>query len=131
MRMLQSEFSEQKRSDVFNAYNMAIGSLGEAAKYVSKASLVDRAMKYTAPRFYVTYERAARVISSIRKGRIPKMRNRLKFEMYRDIYHILVTKTDGSMKALREVLDGEAPSFYIDRPHFERLIRQSLRGGRS
>ncbi|MCF2603376.1 hypothetical protein JQM84_06715 [Parabacteroides distasonis] len=125
--MLQSELSEQKRLDVYHAYQRSIAKFGDSARFVSKSTLFDEAMRMSAPRFYVTYERAARIISSFRKGNIPDMSNPLKMEMYRDIYRLFVEKTDGKIKSLRGVLEMEAPSFYIDKRHFARLIRQSLK----
>ena len=127
--MLQSELSEQKRLDVYHAYKRSIAKFGDSARFVSKSTLFDEAMKMTAPRFYVTYERAARIISSFRKGIIPNITNPLKMEMYRDIYKLFVENTDGKIRSLRSVLDMEAPSFYIDKRHFVRLIRQSLKTG--
>ena len=64
--MLQSELSEQKRNDVYNAYKESIAKFGDSARFVSKSTLFDEAMRMKAPRFYVTYERAARIISSFR-----------------------------------------------------------------
>ena len=125
--MLQSELSEQKRNDVYNAYKESIAKFGDSARFVSKSTLFDEAMRMKAPRFYVTYERAARIISSFRKGIIPNMSNQLKLEMYRDIYRIFVERTDGNIRSLRNLLEMEAPSFYIDKRHFVRLIRQSLK----
>lgn len=125
--MLQAELSEQKRKDVYNAYKSSIAKFGDSARFVSKSTLFDEAMRMTAPRFYVTYERAARIISSFRKGIIPEINNPLKLEMYRDIYRLFVERSDGRIGSLRKILEMEAPSFYIDKRHFVRLIRQSLK----
>ena len=125
--MLQAELSKQKRRDVYKAYKDSIAKFGDSARFVSKSTLFDEAMRMSAPRFYVTYERAARIISSFRKGIIPNISNQLKLEMYRDIYRLFVERTDGRIKSLRAILEMEALSFYIDKRHFVRLIRQSLK----
>ena len=127
--MLQRELTQQKESDVYNAYRLAIASMGEDARYVSKSALVDKAMSYPAPRFYVTFERAARIIARIRKGILPDRMTTLKMEMYRDLYGLFLQKTDGRISSLRNMLEMEAPSFYIDKPHFNRIIRNKLKGG--
>ena len=46
--MLQSELSEQKRNDVYNAYKESIAKFGDSARFVSKSTLFDEAMRMKA-----------------------------------------------------------------------------------
>lgn len=128
--MLQKDIAQQKKEDVFSAYEEAIARLGEEAKYVNKSVLLDEAMKGGAPRFYVSYERAARIISLFRKGVIPTFRQNKKLKMYRDIYALFISKTDGSISSLRSVLEMRAPSFYINKRRFLSLVHSSLKNKR-
>lgn len=125
------ETNDQKRKDVFEAFGKAIKDFGEAASYVSKTALIDKAMSYPAPRFYVTYEQARRVISLMHKGFNPRISNPLKLQMYKDIYAKFLVR-NGERKGyqiIRSIIDNEAPSFYIEKLHFIRLIRESLKEG--
>lgn len=53
----------QKKDDVFKAYERAIKELGDVARRVPKNTIIEKAMSYPAPRYYITLEVAIRNIS--------------------------------------------------------------------
>lgn len=124
------EISDQKKKDVFEAFKLAIKDFGEAATYVSKTALIEKAMSYPAPRFYITYEQARRVISKMKKNSDPKISNPLKLQMYKDLYSKYMQHKKGNgYKVIKNIIDNEAPSFYINKLHFIRLVREALKEG--
>lgn len=46
----------QKKDDVFKAYERAIKELGDVARRVPKNTIIEKAMSYPAPRYYITLE---------------------------------------------------------------------------
>lgn len=58
----------QKKDDVFKAYERAIKELGDVARRVPKNTIIEKAMSYPAPRYYITLEVAIRNISLMYRG---------------------------------------------------------------
>lgn len=65
----------QKKDDVFKAYERAIKELGDVARRVPKNTIIEKAMSYPAPRYYITLEVAIRNISLMYRGIQPDMYN--------------------------------------------------------
>ena len=72
----------QKKDDVFKAYERAIKELGDVARRVPKNTIIEKAMSYPAPRYYITLEVAIRNISLMYRGIQPDMYNPMKIDMY-------------------------------------------------
>ena len=129
MIMESDELYDQRRRDIFDAYEKAIKSFGDMAKYIPKSVIIEKAMTYNAPRFYVTYEIARRAISDMCKGRVPRASGDQKSKMYNEIYKRFkdVCSSQSSFVKLMDVLETETNSFYISKKQFSRIIYQQLR----
>ena len=82
----------QKKDDVFKAYERAIKELGDVARRVPKNTIIEKAMSYPAPRYYITLEVAIRNISLMYRGIQPDMYNPMKIDMYDSIFRKFVAK---------------------------------------
>lgn len=125
---MNDNFANEKSADILKSYERVIKSLGEKARYMSKESLVDIAFKSKAPRFYVSYEYARRIIweklngiESARRKLIKEMHDEL-FRRYKDL-----NKIQGSYLILNDIIRSEAPSFYLKKGHFRNIIYKQLK----
>ena len=119
----------QRRKDIFEAYEKAINSFGDMAKFIPKSVIIEKAMTYRATRFYVTYEIARRAISDMIKGRAPRATGDQKSRMYNEIlkrFKESSTNTS-SFTILMDILETEAEGFYISKKQFSRIIYQQLK----
>ena len=66
-----------------------------------------------APRFYCTYEQARKFVSLIKRKRPLPLRQENKRRMYRDIYKKWKAAGHTTFKALHEIINSPAPSFYL------------------
>lgn len=121
----------QKRKDIFKAYERALKEFGGNARFMAKNAIIEKAMSYMAPQFYVTYDLARRVISQMRRGKDPGINNPLKKRMYDEIFKRFQAQAHDSSSylVLEDIINSEAPSFYIDKPHFIRIVTTVLKGG--
>ena len=129
MIMESDELYDQRRRDIFDAYEKAIKSFGDMAKYIPKSVIIEKAMTYNAPRFYVTYEIARRAISDMIKGRSPRATGDQKSRMYNEIlkrFKDSSTNTS-SFTILMDILETETEGFYISKKQFSRIIYQQLK----
>ena len=127
--MESEDLYEQRRKDIFEAYEKAINSFGDMAKFIPKSVIIEKAMTYMAPRFYVTYEIARRAISDMIKGRSPRATGDQKSRMYNEIlkrFKDSSTNTS-SFTILMDILETETEGFYISKKQFSRIIYQQLK----
>ncbi len=127
--IMDYELDEQRRRDIFEAYEKALKHFGEMAKYISKDVIIEHAMTYKAPRFYISYEIARRSISDMTKGRSPRAHGPQKEKMYKDIFARFIesSKQEGSFAILKQIIEEPADSFYISKKRFSRIVYQELR----
>lgn len=126
---MSKTINKQKKEDVFKAYEKAIKDLGDMATLVPKDVLIEKAMSYPAPKYYITLEVAIRNISMMFRGIQPDMRNPMKIDMYENIYNRFVSKKERkNYRELEKIINSEAPSFYIEKRQFIRIINDKLRG---
>lgn len=120
----------QKKEDVYKAYERAIRELGKEARYASKEAIIEKAMSYPAPRYYVSPEVAIRNISLMFRGIQPDMRNPMKIDMYDDLYRRFVRRglRHSGYRYLETIINREAPSFFIEKSRFTRIVNEKLKG---
>lgn len=118
-----------KKDDVFKAYERAIKELGDVARRVPKNTIIEKAMSYPAPRYYITLEVAIRNISLMYRGIQPDMYNPMKIDMYDSIFRKFVAKglKYPGYSYLETIINNEAPSFYIEKRQFVRIINDKLK----
>lgn len=124
--MNRTKRNAQKEEDVREAYHKALLHFGENAVYVPKASLIKKAMEFTAPRFYISYEEARRVVSKLSRGIDIGRKGSNKARMYADIYRRYAACGAAGFPALIRILNSEAPGFYIGKRQFIRIINKKL-----
>jgi hypothetical protein len=125
--MRRTVINEQKEEDIRMAYKKAILSFGGRAPFIRKDRLVKKAMGFPAPRFYISYEEARRVMSRISKGAPVNIKRKEKRRMYQDLFNKFQEQRKngkGAPAALLEAINSEAPEFYINKEHFTRIINQ-------
>lgn len=121
--------NQQKKEDVFTAYKCAVKELLEERDFPTIKDCIDRALTYTAPCFYVTYHECKRFISLMLRGIQPPLRNPMKIAMYDDIFIKFLKhgyEYDG-YKYLKKIINGPAPSFYLEKETFEKIVREMLK----
>lgn len=84
---------------------------------------------YPAPRYYITLEVAIRNISLMYRGIQPDMYNPMKIDMYDSIFRKFVAKglKYPGYSYLETIINNEAPSFYIEKRQFVRIINDKLK----
>lgn len=127
--MSEDYFTDQRNKDILKAYEKAIKFYGEEAKHLPRNIIIEKAMEF-APRFYITYEIARRNISNmISSGRL-SVKNDLKSEMYQEIFRRFKQSKRGkytSYSGLEKIINSKAPSFYISKYRFARIINEQIK----
>lgn len=103
--------------------------MGDVARRVPKNTIIEKAMSYPAPRYYITLEVAIRNISLMYRGIQPDMYNPMKIDMYDSIFRKFVAKRlkYPGYSYLETIINNEAPSFYIEKRQFVRIINDKLK----
>lgn len=129
MKRKEDELSLLKQKHIFKAYENAIIEFGEMAVFMPKAALIEKAMSFGAPQFYISYDVARRVISLMEKGENVRFKNSCIESMYKEIFRRYnEKKTDKkSFLILETILKERAPSFYINKDRFLYIIYNKLR----
>ena len=121
---------EQRKDAILATFFETMKKLSEKNPLVTYGEVMEKAVKESAPRFFVNYESARRLISLMaRKKRLP-VNNKNKLEMYKEIYRRYTEsdkKKNGKYKSLEEILSEPAPSFYVDRSTFQGIVYRTLR----
>lgn len=88
------------------------------------------AAKEPAPRFFVTFTQAYRVIADmVRHGYRPT--NEYKAAMYDELHRRWKAKGVSHFADLEEIINEPAPSFYMSEEAFRTLVYKMIRNGRS
>lgn len=104
--------------------------------------IVDIMTGLPAPKFFCSYENALRVVSLLHRGKKPNIKNPYKLAMYQGLYDKWLEKYGNRVEkkkstifknTLPEVIQSEAPSFYISKDTMTCFISSSAgsdkRGG--
>jgi hypothetical protein len=125
--MRRTSINEQKEEDIRWVYKKAILSFGDIAPFIRKDKLVKKAMEFPAPRFYISYEEARRILSRMSRGVSVNIKRKEKKSMYQDLFNKFQEQRENGKSvpaALLEAINSEAPEFYINKEHFTRIINQ-------
>ena len=106
--------------DFINAYNKVLKSLGKMACLVEKSELIFMAINSKAPRYYISYDRARKIISEYYKnGSFPSCHNNNKrmvnelIEKYKEERKKFPDKRNSLI--IEDIIYSEASSFFIAR----------------
>lgn len=111
----QNEYNEERDQDLWRTYLEVRQSLEQ----LSEEDAVQRVVSSAAPRFYVSDERAARVVSWIDGGndrvqRMLPLRREMFDEIYRRTKSLREKHPDWCLRDLvRHVVNRPAPQFYL------------------
>lgn len=118
-----------RNKDIIDAYFDCMKEVRLNSPYVSKEVVIDELMKRKAPRFYVSYRTAQIVISQMEKGKKVSLHNSNRIEMYSELFRRFLEKKNRNMgyRILEDIINEEAPSFYVDRHTMNDIVYKALR----
>jgi hypothetical protein len=123
---------ELRKEAILETFFKTMKRLSENNPFVTYKEVIEKAVKESAPRFFVNYESARRLISLMaRKKKLP-MINKNKLEMYKEIYrrYLKRVKENGAehkYMILEQIIQEPAPSFYLDEQTFRGIVYKTLR----
>lgn len=125
---MSEKISEIRNSDVVNAYFDSMKSIKKESPYSSQEDVISDALQKGAPRFYTTYENARRFVSLIARGKRLPLVNENKVEMYNELFRRFLCKKNNNCGylILEQIIEEEAPSFYLDFETFRGIIYKTL-----
>ena len=106
-----------------------VKKMKEKDKRVTQQEIFLDASQCTAPRFFVTFEIARRLISAMVKKRRLPIKNKNKIEMYKEIYRRYMKQCKGNVgnyTILESIIEEPAPSFYLDAGSFRGIVYRTL-----
>lgn len=117
MRYKDTDLRRQRDKAIFDAYNKALVERG----FQTQSEAVEYVRTHPAPRFYISVEFCAIVISRLVAGKHPGVSGRQRIRKFRELYRRYLIETDkpenGNL-SMREIcgmiVDQEAPEFYLN-----------------
>ena len=119
----KSEFEEERNKELLKTYRRLVSE----AEYIVPSVIYKKVVNEPASRFWVTEERAAVIISKIRKGHSLERMHPNKREMFSEIYRraMEIMERDSTLSVLdvaTKVVNQPAPKFYIGAGYAEIII---------
>lgn len=128
---MNSTLKEIRVKSIKDSYFDVMKSLQKSSLYVSTEDIVQELMKRSAPRFFIDYENARRVISLMHRGKPVNMPNENKMNMYKEIYKRFTELTQNSNAPgyylLEYVLEQPAPSYYVNIGTMRAIVYKSIK----
>lgn len=109
-------FTRQRNAALLKAYRQQV----EAARFVRLNEIVENIVNSPSPRFWVSEERAAAVVSAIMRGKpVLETMRRSKREMFQEIHRRVVALKEVHpdwhlCQLVFEVVNSPAPKFYME-----------------
>lgn len=124
----KSEFEEERNKELLKTYRRLISE----ADYIVPAVIYEKLVNEPSSRFWVTEERAAVIISKMRKGHSLERMHPNKREMFQEIYRraMILMEQDKSLSVFdvaMKVVYQPAPKFYIGPGYAEIIIGSAKR----
>lgn len=115
-------------SDLRNAYNSVVEAAGCNVRFMTKKTIIEKALLLPAKSFYCTYEEGARRIHRIEKyGESgTKGLNKLKYEALYEVYLQLSGSDLPVSEIIRIAVDSPAPRFYITNKTAYQILNKNL-----
>ena len=120
---------EMRKEAVAKTFFETVKQLKSKDKNVTQEEIFNNASKCAAPRFFVTFEIARRLISSMVKNRRLPIKNKNKIEMYKELYRRYMKQNKGNVgnyTILESIIEEPAPSFYLDAGSFRGIVYRTL-----
>lgn len=115
-----------KKQDIVDAFHKAL----KQNPGLPIHQVMEIACNSPAPRFYVSYHKAARLISMLERGLPLPINNANRLAMYKELHRRLIKSRGNNPKSyhlLREIINTPAPSFYMDTFTFEQTVYKTIR----
>lgn len=112
------KYTDERDNDVVEEVNTIIKELGGFATKITRKRIFELAAQRPAKRFYISYEEAKKNVSLLLRNLPLATKTRLKREMYEDIAILYLDRLRQHPQAkglepICDIVDGEAPQFYI------------------
>lgn len=122
---------KQREHDIMHRYFEMLKCSRTSTNAMCRKDILHLLAEGQAPRFYVTYEIARRIISRMERKLPISVNNKRKREMYDEIYkrYSDLKKATGCIgyRCLDEIILSPAPSFYVSDMTMQGIIYRSLR----
>ncbi len=122
---------QTRNKTIKNSYFDALKLLRQKNPYVSTEDVISKLIDMEAPRFYISFDNAQRIVSRMRRGLSVKVSNERKMEMYREIYRrfeeIASQSKSCNYQVLEKILSTTAPSFYVDKTTMRGIVYKTLK----
>lgn len=123
------EYGDDRVKDLMRVFYNQLGDADTVSEMVKKA------VASPSERFWVSEERALRIVSAMERGRHVSMGSNLKREMFAEIYRrccrLAVTHPDWPLlRRVSYVVNHEAPRFYMSESNAHSLICRERRRAR-
>ena len=118
-------------NSIKKAYFDAMKSLRTVMPYISTDEVIKEIMKKPAPRFFISYENARRIVSLMSRGKTIRIANENKRKMYTDLYNAYMNcksqmNTPGFC-ILKYIIEQEAPSYYVSLYTMRGIVYKSIK----
>ena len=109
------------KDDVVKAYH-------ECLKQYKRADVAfEQLAEALAPRFYVEFELARRMVSLIERGRPLPIKNRNKIAMFEELHRRWKKRGVASFESLQEIIGETAPRFYRDCDTMKSIVYKQMK----
>lgn len=126
--MTEGALEELKAKHVVETFNEAVKQLQYRGLPPSNLrTIIRHAMSLGAPRFYVSFDKAARFVSLLHRGKSIPVKSPRRIALYTELhrrYEAFLKEHpsyEGNYSILREILQEPAPSFYISHKSFTQI----------
>lgn len=120
---------EMRKEAVVKTFFETVKKMRANGRKVTQEEIFLDASTCAAPRFFITFEIARRLISAmVNKRRLP-IKNKNKIEMYKELYRRYMKQckgNTGNYSILESIIEEPAPSFYLDAGSFRGIVYRTL-----
>jgi len=129
--MAKRESSYERRRDILEAFNLTLRRMASANPDVLIGDVISETYKSCAPRFYLTIGSAQRGIKSVLNGTYSFVEKPMTEAMYKELAKRYVSIVPGETDRIRSdvvrvIIEQPAPSFYLTRRSFRKILYQAL-----
>ena len=118
-------------NSIKEAYFDTMKSLRTVMPYISTDEIIREIIKRPAPRFFISYENARRIVSLMSRGKTVRIANENKRRMYNDLYNAYMNcKSKMNIPGfciLKYIIEQEAPSYYVSLFTMRGIVYKSIK----
>lgn len=122
---------EIRDNSIKEAYFDTMKSLRTIMPYISTDEVIKEIIKKPAPRFFISYENARRIVSLMSRGKAVRIANENKRRMYTDLYNAFMNcKSQMNIPGfciLKYIIEQQAPSYYVSLFTMRGIVYKSIK----